>query len=455
MEFCQIKDDLSNEQKESVEELLQIAEEKDCEKAVRVLEAKEELSLEKTRDMVPIQSFGNLKTLILTGTVDNLSCLKNLTNLERLKIQGTNSIKDLRPIAQLKNLKEITGIEESQIEIDKCPISAISPGVARFCSLKDQNFYSNSIKTDVQKYIADFESYKKEYLTFEKRLMELTNYSAYDKSKLSSEAIGGILYLKTEVLALELEHRTRSREIENESDSILLKLENPLMKFRTETIEEFHLYSGLFSNEASNGILELSQLKAGIRASGILAKNNMQKFSKQSDTAMDQIQNNADRLLDELAQMDFEAGTSSARKMRKSAEFIQEINKKIAFVFQETPSSRVFELPLLAQFYSEANELLDYSKVCPMDYNDTNSWMQTGCIVLDSVVNGTKKRLASFPDEIRDYLKIANSVLENNKNKVSDWIAAIEKLLNAGFIEKAVETYDAFLIEYSEENSNY
>lgn len=96
--MCRKKDSLDAAQQKTIDELLEIANETDCEKAEKILAAKEELELNRAEDISALKSFKNLKSLVLEVASMGFGVLSNFQLLTNLEIWN-NRVKDFEPNA--------------------------------------------------------------------------------------------------------------------------------------------------------------------------------------------------------------------------------------------------------------------------------------------------------------------------------------------------------------------
>jgi len=309
------------------------------------------------------------------------------------------------------------------------------------------NYQSNSenLRKESHKFLEDFQTYKIDFKFYQDKLSSFPKRASENQNTLNSEFIGSVLYMQNEIQILELENRTKSLEIENRGEMLQKKMEDVLHKFH----KEIEPYKDVLKNEDIGKGLDFGYLIEAVKKTKIYAIQRVSKFHDQSLKASDYIRKRADLMIQKLAAQDFNEGMKKSRLLLNSAEFLGKINKRVEFIYKETPSSGVFELPLLAQHYRNLNELIEFSKICSVKFDQTNSWMETGCKHLRSFVTKSQERITSLPEEIRNYLLIAKSVLENPK--IDAVGTEIEKLLNENKLEKAVESYDALLIAYRSE----
>lgn len=106
---CSIKSDLDIDERKTVDELLEISGENNCEKAEAFLKTKTELTLSKAKSILPLSIFSNLKKLTLMQADSGYMALLELRNLETLVIWSqTVEDKELEVLPRIHSLENLT-----------------------------------------------------------------------------------------------------------------------------------------------------------------------------------------------------------------------------------------------------------------------------------------------------------------------------------------------------------
>ncbi len=306
-------------------------------------------------------------------------------------------------------------------------------------SLETYKANSVPVKKAIDEFLKEFETYKTLVRRFLQELSEIKAQASIQPTNLDKDAVQSVWALLTKIENLELTNRSKSLEIENRGKHIEYEIKRVLKQFQID----IHPFKNVLSSQDFENGLDLGSSLEVIKKAQNFSIQWVSKFQEESISTSLFVDKISQTLIERLAKKEVNQRTKGARLLNASAIFIGKITSKTQFMRSSLPKSKVYELPFLSQHLQNLNELIEFSSLCTIEFDETNSWMHTGCRHLKAAVNGCQNRIKGFPDEIRSYIAILRALIQNPD--AGPLMDTVEKSLRDDPLEQAIANYDSML----------